>query len=143
MNYKRLNDNAKTPTRGSDGAAGYDLYGANTYTIEIKPHKTVMIDTGLAIEVPVGLWAAILPRSGMATKRGLRPVNTPGCIDEDYRGPVIVALHNDSDEVQNVEPGERIAQMVFLPYYLVDWNEVDELSDTERGKGGFGSTGKK
>lgn len=143
MRFKRLTDNAKIPTRATDGSAGYDLYGNNTYTIEILPHTTVMIPTGLAMEIPVGLFGAIFARSGLATKRGLRPANCVAVIDEDYRGDIIIPLHNDSDEPRYVDPGERIAQLVFLPYYLadVDWEEVDELSETDRGNGGFGSSG--
>lgn len=141
MRYKKLTDNAKIPTRATDGSAGYDLYGNNTYTIEILPHTTVMIPTGLAMEIPVGLFGAIFARSGLATKRGLRPANCVAVIDDDYRGDIIVPLHNDSDEPRYVDPGERIAQLVFLPYYLVDWEEVDELDETNRGNGGFGSSG--
>ena len=142
MKYKRFTDNAKVPTKGSTGAAGYDLYGNNTYTIEIPPHKTVQIDTGLAMCIPRGTFGAIFARSGIATKRGLRPANCVAVIDEDYRGHIIVPLHNDSDELQYVEPGERIAQLVFLSYgNILKWEEVDELDDTDRGSGGFGSSG--
>lgn len=142
MKYKRLTDNAKLPTRADEGSAGYDLYGNNTYRIEILPHKTVKVGTGIAMETPRGTFGAILPRSGIATKRGLRPANTPGCIDPSYRGEIIVALHNDTDEPQFVEPGERIAQLIFIPFgNILNWEEVDELSETERGDGGFGSSG--
>ena len=144
MKYKRLTDNAKVPTRATDGSAGYDLYGSNTYTIEIPPHKTVPIDTSLILEIPRGTMGAIFARSGIATKRGLRPANCVGILDPDYRGNVIVPLHNDSDEPQYVEPGERIAQLIFLSFgTLPNWEEVDELSETERGEGGFGSSGTK
>lgn len=142
MKYKRLTDNAKLPTRADEGSAGYDLYGNNTYRIEILPHKTVKVGTGIAMETPRGTFGAILPRSGIATKRGLRPANTPGCIDPSYRGEIIVALHNDTDEPQFVEPGERIAQLIFIPFgNILNWEEVDELSETERGDGGFGHSG--
>ena len=142
MKFKRLTNNAKVPTRADEGAAGYDLYGSNTYRIEIAPHKTVMISTGLCLEIPIGLFGAIFARSGIAAKRSLRPANCCGVLDESYRGEVIVALHNDSDEPQYVDPGERIAQLILLPYYLVDeWEEVDKLPETDRGDGGFGSTG--
>lgn len=141
MKFKRLTNSAKVPTRGSADAAGYDLYGSNTYTIEILPHKTVMIDTSICLEIPKNMFGAIFARSGIATKRGLRPANCVAIIDSDYRGPVIVPLHNDSDEPQYVEPQERIAQLIFLPYHTVDWEEVNELSETSRGIGGFGSSG--
>lgn len=142
MNFKRLNDLAKVPTRGSEYAAGYDLYAATSYEIEIKPHTTVKIDTACSIEIPHGLFGAIFPRSGIATKRGLRLANCVAVIDEDYRGSLIVALHNDTDSSQYVHPQERIAQLVFIPYQTVEWEEVDELSETERKSGGFGSSGK-
>ena len=142
INVKKLNDLAKLPTRGSSDAAGYDLYTATSYNIEIQPHTTVKIGTGLSFELPQGTFAAIFPRSGIATKRGLRPANCIGVVDSDYRGEVIVALHNDTDEVQSVEPQERIAQMILLPFVEMSFNEVDELSDTARGESGFGGSGK-
>ena len=142
MNYKKLTDNAKLPTRADEGSAGYDLYGNNTYRIEIQPHKTVKIGTGICIETPRGCMAAIFARSGISTKRGLRPANCVGVVDPSYRGELIVPLHNDTDEPQYVEPEERIAQLVFLSFGVIrEWNEVDELSETERGTGGFGSSG--
>ena len=143
INVKKLNDLAKLPTRGSSDAAGYDLYAATNYNIEIQPHTTVKIGTGLSFELPQGTFAAIFPRSGIATKRGLRPANCVGVVDSDYRGEVIVALHNDTDKVQSIEPQERIAQMILLPFVEMSFNEVNELSDTVRGKGGFGSSGEK
>jgi dUTP pyrophosphatase len=109
----------------------------------IAPHTTVKIGTGLAIQPPEGYFGAIYARSGMATKRGLRPANCVGVCDEDYRGEYVVALHNDTDEYQYIEPNERIAQLVFLPYMNIKFNEVESLNDTERGSGGFGSTGKR
>lgn len=142
INVKKLNDLAKLPTRGSSDAAGYDLYAATSYNIEIQPHTTVKIGTGLSFELPQGTFAAIFPRSGIATKRGLRPANCVGVIDSDYRGPVIVALHNDTNEVQIIEPQERIAQMILLPFVEMNFNEVEDLSDTERGEGGFGGSGR-
>lgn len=138
---KILNEWAKIPTRGSDDAAGYDLYAATSYKIEIKPHTTIKIGTGLSFELPRGTFGAIFARSGIATKRGLRPSNCVGVIDADYRGECLVALHNDTDEVQVIEPQERIAQLVLLPYVEMIFTEVDELSDTDRGECGFGSTG--
>ena len=141
INVKKLNDLAKLPTRGSDYAAGYDLYAATNYNIEIQPHTTVKIGTGLSFELPQGTFAAIFPRSGIATKRGLRPANCVGVCDSDYRGEYIVALHNDTNEVQIIEPQERIAQMILLPFIEMNFNEVEDLSDTDRGDGGFGSSG--
>lgn len=143
VNIKRLNDLAKVPTRGSKYAAGYDLYAATEYTIHIPAHSTAKIGTGFAFEIPNGYFGAIYARSGLATKKGLRPSNCVGVCDQDYRGEYIVALHNDTDEVQTVEPQERIAQLVVMPYLPVEFNEVDELSETVRGDGGFGSTGTK
>ena len=142
INVKKLNDLAKLPTRGSEYAAGYDLYAATSYNIEIQPHTTVKIGTGLSFELPQGTFAAIFPRSGIATKRGLRPANCVGVCDSDYRGEYIVALHNDTNEVQIIEPQERIAQMILLPFVEMSFNEVNELSDTVRGACGFGDSGK-
>lgn len=142
INVKKLNDLAKLPTRGSDYAAGYDLYAATSYNIEIQPHTTVKIGTGLSFELPQGTFAAIFPRSGIATKRGLRPANCVGVCDSDYRGEYIVALHNDTNEVQIIEPQERIAQMILLPFVGMSFNEVTKLSDTTRGAGGFGGSGR-
>ena len=141
INIKLLNEFAKVPTCGSADAAGYDLYAATNYEIEIQPHETVKVDTGIAIEIPKGYFGAIYARSGLATKQGLRPANCVGIIDSDYRGPVIVALHNDTTSRKRISIGERIAQLVIQPYLNVDFNVVDELTDTDRGEGGFGSTG--
>lgn len=142
IDIKLLNDYAKMPSRGSTYAAGYDLYAATSYDIEIAPHKTVKIDTGIAVAIPEGYFGAIYARSGLATKQGLRPGNCVGVIDADYRGPVIVALHNDTNEYQYIHAGDRIAQLVIQPFLSVEFNEVRELDTTERGEGGFGSTGK-
>ena len=141
IKIKRLTETAKIPTRGSDQAAGYDLYANIPEKLTLNPHTTIKIGTGLAIEIPDGYFGAILPRSGMATKQGLRPANSPGLCDSDYRGEYIVAMHNDSNLPQSIEPNERIAQLVVIPYLAVNFTEVDELSDTNRGSGGFGSTG--
>ena len=143
INFKKLSVLATVPTRGSVNAAGYDLYAASTYNIEIPRGETVKIGTGIAIEIPEGYFGAVFARSGLATKKGLRPANAVGVIDSDYRGELIVALHNDSNMTQYVDAGERIAQLVILPYLNVDFNEVDELNSTDRGEGGFGSTGSK
>ena len=142
VNIKRLNEDAKIPTRGSSESAGYDLYACINSPVTIAAHSTVKIGTGLAMELPEGYFGAIFARSGLATKQGLRPANCCGIIDSDYRGEYIVALHNDTDVPQIVNPHERIAQLVVMPYLPVDFTVVDELSDTERGDGGFGSTGK-
>lgn len=143
IKIKKMNELAKTPTRGSEYAAGYDLYSASGYCIFIEPHKTVMVGTGIAMEIPTGYFGAIFARSGLASKRGLRPANCVGVVDCDYRNEVMVALHNDTDEVVGIEPQERIAQLVVLPYVDLEFFETDNLSDTERGLGGFGSTGTK
>ena len=142
IKIKRLNENAIIPNRGSEQAAGYDLYACTSTPIVIPPHQTVKVGTGLSIEIPDGYFGGIFARSGLATKQGLRPSNCIGVCDSDYRGEYIVALHNDSDECRIVENGERIAQLVVIPYLAVEFEEVDELSNTERGQNGFGSTGK-
>lgn len=142
VDFKKLNDLAKIPTRGSEQAAGYDLYAAIDKTIDIAPHSTVKIGTGLSFALPPGTFAALVARSGIATKRGLRPANCVGICDSDYRGEYIVAVHNDTDEMQSVEPGERIAQMILFPCIEMNFNEVQDLSDTERGAGGFGGSGR-
>lgn len=138
---KVLNNMAITPSRGSEQAAGYDLYAAIPHAVVIKPHTTEKIGTGLAFALPDNTFGGIFARSGLATKKGLRPANCVGVIDSDYRGEAIVALHNDSDEDRIVEPGERIAQFVLLPYIPMTFEEVDELDETKRGAGGFNSTG--
>lgn len=145
IKIKKLYDYAKIPTRGSEYAAGYDLYACideKDQTIAIAPHSTVKVGTGVAIEIPHGYFGAVFARSGLATKKGLRPANCVGVCDEDYRGEYIVPLHNDTDEWMDIVPQERIAQLVVMPYLSVDFEVVDELSDTKRGDGGFGSTGK-
>ena len=141
INYKKLNSNAKTPTRGSEYAAGYDLYACIDDTVGINPHQTVKIGTGLSFELPNGTFAGIFARSGLATKEGLRPSNCTGVCDSDYRGEYIIALHNDSEDVRYVNNGDRIAQMILLPYIGMEFNEIENLTETERGTGGFGSTG--
>lgn len=142
IKIKRLSEEATIPTRGSEYSAGYDLYANIEKPVSIKPHETVKIGTGWAIEIPDGYFGAIFARSGLATKEGLRPANCTGVCDSDYRGEYIVAIHNDSDVVREIIPHERIAQLVVVPYLYVDFKETDELSDTSRGEGGFGSTGK-
>ena len=142
VRFKRVSEFARIPTRGSEKAAGYDLYAALEEPVTIAPHETVKIDTGLQFEIPDGYFAAIYARSGIVAKEGLRPANCTGVCDSDYRGNYIVALHNDSEQERTVVPGERIAQMVVIPYLSVTFEESSLLSDTERGAGGFGSTGR-
>ena len=143
LKIKLLNDNAKVPTRGSEKAAGWDLYAAIEAPITIKAFETEKISTGIAVALPEETFGGIYARSGLATKKGLRPANCTGVIDEDYRGEVIVALHNDTRNDWVIEPGERIAQLVVEPYVKVKIIETSELDDTARGEGGFGSTGTK
>lgn len=138
---KKLRPDAQIPTQGSSLAAGYDLYAAMDTELIIRPGETKAVGTGLAIAPPLGTFGAIFARSGWATKRGLRPANCVGVCDEDYRGEYIVAIHNDSQNDQIIHPGDRIAQLVFLPYFSLEFEVVDTLDNTERGKGGFGSTG--
>lgn len=142
IKVKKLNDKAILPTKGSDYAAGMDLYACIETPIEIQPHETVKIGTGLAFELPHGYFGAVCARSGLATKQGLAPANKVGICDEDYTGEYIVALHNHSNVPQTVAPNERIAQLIIMPYLAVNLTEVDELTETKRGDGGFGSTGK-
>ena len=143
IKVKVLNENAKIPERGSSFAAGYDLFAAITEDVVIYPHSTVMIPTGLAMEIPEGYFGGIFARSGLASKEGLRPANCVGVVDADYRGEVKVALHNDSISSRTIVPGQKIAQLVVVPFLSVFFEEVGELTDTVRGEGGFGSTGKK
>ena len=141
IQVKKLHPNAALPSAGSEHAAGYDLRACLDAPVTIPPHETVRVGTGLAIAVPEGWFGAVFARSGLATKQGLRPANCVGVCDSDYRGEYIVALHNDSGEPRIVRHGERIAQLVLLPYLPMRFEEVSELPETERGGGGFGSTG--
>ena len=143
VNLKKLNEGAIVPSYGTDYAAGADLYACMEAPIDIESGQTVMIKTGISMELPEGYAGLIYARSGLATKKGLAPANKVGVVDSDYRGEIMVSLHNHSGVTQTVEPGERIAQMVIAPYIRGLFNVVDELSDTERGSGGFGSTGRK
>jgi len=142
IQVKKLKANASLPTRGSAYAAGYDLYACLDKAVTLAPGETVKIGTGLSIAVPEGYFGAIFARSGLAAKEGLRPANCVGVADSDYRGEYIVALHNDSDVTRTVTPDERIAQLVIMPFLSVTFEEAQTLDETERGKGGFGSTGK-
>ncbi len=143
MNIKKLNPNAIIPTYGSECAAGADLYACIESPVTIEPGQTVFISTGLAMEIPEGYAGFVYARSGLSCKSGLAPANKVGVVDADYRGEITVALHNHSDEPKTIEVNERIAQIVIAPFVHVAFDEVDELSDTVRGAGGFGSTGTK
>lgn len=146
MRIKKLHPEAVLPTQGSAAAAGYDLYAL--YPCDLEPGDTWFIHTGLAIEIPAGFWGGIYARSGLATKKGLRPANCVGVIDSDYRGEIMVALHNDSSSLQHIDAGDRIAQLVFHQQWTIlpdedgnIWQVIEDLSETDRGAGGFGSTG--
>lgn len=143
VRIKKLDPEAVMPSYGSEFAAGADLYALLKEEIVIQPGETVMIHTGLAAEIPEGYAGFVFARSGLASKRGLAPANKVGVVDSDYRGEWMVALHNHSNIPQTVAPKERIAQMVIMPYLTAQFMEVEELSDTVRGAGGFGSTGTK
>ena len=144
LKIKKLKESAIEPKLGSAEAAGIDLYSASKEDIWIAPNETEMIGTGLAIELPEGTFGGIFARSGLASKQGLRPANCVGVIDSDYRGELIVALHNDTNVSQLVPAQSRIAQLVVLPFIKIeDFNWVENLDDTERGSAGFGSTGTK
>ena len=140
---KKLNPNAVLPTYGSEYAAGADLYALTDEEIVFAPHETKLVKTGLAMEIPEGYAGLIYARSGLASKRGLAPANKVGVIDSDYRGEIMVALHNHSDIEQKIEPKERIAQLVVTPFLKGDFQESETLNETMRGEGGFGSTGSK
>lgn len=141
LNIKKLNENAQIPTYGTELSAGADLYNLAD-SVTIAPHSTVMVHTGIAVEIPVGYCGLVFARSGLASKRGLAPANKVGVIDADYRGEVMVALHNHSDAPATIDGGERIAQLVIVPFLKAEFDLVDELSYTDRGAGGFGSTGR-
>lgn len=141
--YKKLNENAIMPCYGSEYAAGADLFACIQETLVIEPGKTEFVHTGIAVELPKYTVGLVYARSGLACKKGLAPANKVGVIDCDYRGEIIVALHNHSDRPVSIEPDDRIAQMVITPYLYGEYEECEELSDTVRGAGGFGSTGMK
>lgn len=143
VNIKKIREGAVIPSYGSEFAAGADLYACLEGETEIAPHATVMIPTGLTMEIPEGYAGLIYARSGLASKKGLAPANKVGVVDSDYRGEIMVALHNHSSISQKVSGGERIAQMVIAPYIKAVFAEAEELSSTVRGAGGFGSTGSK
>lgn len=143
VKIKKLDERAIIPTYGTDFSAGADLYSVSDCAITIPPHTTVLLSTGLSVEIPIGYCGLIFARSGISIKRGLAPANKVGVIDADYRGEVKVALHNHTDSDATVEPGERVAQLAIVPFLKVEFEVADELSDTVRGVGGFGSTGRK
>lgn len=139
---KILNELATIPTKGTVWSAGHDLYAAIPENeIVIQPHTTEVIGTGIAMEIPVTLFGAIFPRSGLATKQGLRLANAVAVIDADYRGEIKIPMYNDSNEARVIKQGDRVAQIVLLPYLNTEFTVADELSETTRGTGGFGSTG--
>ena len=141
IKIKKLKDNAVVPTRGSKYAAGADLYSAEN-DLYIEDRQTVMIGTGIAMEIPEGYVGLVYARSGLACKEGLAPANKVGVIDSDYRGEIKVALYNQAGQKKLVKKGERIAQIVIAPFLAPEFTEVNELDETDRGEGGFGSTGK-
>ncbi len=142
INIKKLYNDVIIPTRGSKEAAGYDLYAyLEEESVSLNPGETYMIKTGLCFEIPDGYFGGVFARSGLASKKNLRPANCVGVIDSDYRGEIMVPIYNDSDKVQVIEKNDRVAQIIIMPYLNVEFNEVDELGITSRDKGGFGSTG--
>ncbi len=143
LKVKKLTPTAIIPTKGSKYAAGYDLYADIMTEIAIPPHETQLINTGISIQLPKRTFGGIYPRSGISVKRDLSLANCVGVIDEDYTGEIKVAIHNHGMKYRVVEPGERIAQLIVQPYTQVSIKEVNKLSKTERGNGGFGSSGNK
>ncbi len=143
VRFKKLKEDAVIPTSGSEFSAGSDLYACIEESLRLEPGETRLVSTGLSMGIPVGYAGLIYARSGLATKKGLAPANKVGVVDSDYRGEIMVALHNHSNEKQVVEPKERIAQLVITPYLRPIFEEVDHLEETVRGSGGFGSTGTK
>lgn len=136
-----LDERAVLPSYGTEYSAGADLYACLGESVVIQPAEAYLVHTGLAMEIPVGFAGLVFARSGLASRKGLAPSNKVGVIDADYRGEIMVSLFNHSKEPQIVSPGERIAQIVIIPFLKVEWEVADELSDTSRGSGGFGSTG--
>lgn len=143
VKFTKLDKSATVPVYGTPFAAGADLRALSDKNIKIEPGETVFVHTGLAMQIPDGLVGLIYARSGLASKRGLAPANCVGVIDSDYRGEIMVALHNYSNVAAEIEPNERVAQLVIAPYIAAEFEEVENLDDTSRGAGGFGSTGKK
>lgn len=141
IKLKKLTDSAIVPTKAHADDACYDLYADESDGVVIPPHQTVKVHTGIAMEISAGYWGAILARSGIATNRGLRPANCTGVVDSNYRGEIMVALHNDTGMEQKIDHGERIAQFCLIPQFNIEFVEVEELDYTNRGSGGFGSSG--
>lgn len=150
MEYKKLYESAITPTQGSEYSAGFDLYAcgyenqmcnADDWSVYVNPGDTIKINTGIAVAIPEKYFGGIYARSGLACKQGLAPANKVGIIDADYRGELIVCLYNQAPSPRKISKGDRIAQLIIQPFVKVEWDEVDNLDDTERGEGGFGSTG--
>lgn len=142
MNINRMDKRAILPTYGTKYSAGADLYALLDEDLVIAPSETILVHTGICMEIPTGLVGLVFARSGLATKKGLAPANKVGVIDSDYRGEIMVPLHNHTKEEKVIKHGERIAQIIFMPYIMEQFDEVDELSETVRGEGGFGSTGR-
>jgi len=143
VKVKKLDENATIPTYGSEFSAGCDLYACMESDLTIKKGETFLVPTKLSVEIPIGFAGLIYARSGLASKKGLAPANKVGVIDSDYRGEIMVALHNHSNVDQKIDKNERVAQMIITPFLKVDFEETDDLSNTARGAGGFGSTGNK
>lgn len=143
LEIKKIRENAHIPVYGTEYAAGADLYAATQENVSLQPGETKLIPTGLSMAIPTGMVGLIFARSGISIKRGLAPANKVGVIDSDYRGELMVALYNQSNIEQVIEPEERIAQFILMPYVKANFVEVEELDDTNRGTGGFGSTGTK
>ena len=143
VRYQKLDERAVEPRYGSADAAGADLYAVMDEPLTLQPGQTALVRTGLAVEIPAGFVGLVCARSGLATKRGLAPANKVGVIDADYRGVILISLHNHSGEPQTVEHGERVAQLLLVPYLTAAYEQADSLTDTDRGAGGFGSTGAK
>ena len=142
MRIKKLTETAKIPTRATEGSVGYDLFVDVDSKVIIKPHETVMLPSNIAMEIPKGYFGAIYARSGLSTKQGLRPATCVSVIDSDYRGGVGLPIHNDTDEERIINPYERVAQLVIQEAYTPEIEVVDELSETDRGSDGFGSSGR-
>ena len=143
VKFIKLNENAIVPSYGTEFAAGADLYALPDSDITVKSGETVLVHTGIAMQIPDGYAGFIFARSGIATKRGLAPANKVGVIDSDYRGEIMVAIHNHSDKTQQIASGERVAQLVIMPYIKAEFSESNTLDETSRAAGGFGSTGTK
>ena len=142
VRIKKLDERAIIPTYGTQYSAGADLYALLDGEVEIAPHQTLVVHTGISVEIPEGYCGLVFARSSMGAKRGLAPANKVGVIDADYRGEIMVTLHNHSEKTATVAPGERIAQLAIVPFLKAEFEETDELTDTVRGAGGFGSTGR-